>query len=50
QEKSNEYNGEYKENSESEKDFSDINVKDIKHLAENIDAKWKLEFMFEDNL
>ncbi|GBC42491.2 ribonuclease H-like domain-containing protein [Rhizophagus irregularis DAOM 181602=DAOM 197198] len=35
---------------ESKKDFSDINVEDIEHPAENIDAKWKLEFIFEDNL
>ncbi|GBC31626.2 ribonuclease H-like domain-containing protein [Rhizophagus irregularis DAOM 181602=DAOM 197198] len=50
QEEDDEYDGEHDEYSESEKDFSDINVEDIEHPAENIDAKWKLEFMFEDNL
>ncbi|UZO22113.1 uncharacterized protein OCT59_014485 [Rhizophagus irregularis] len=50
QEENDEYDGEHDEYSESEKDFSDINVEDIEHPAENIDAKWKLEFMFEDNL
>ncbi|RGB22105.1 hypothetical protein C1646_678074, partial [Rhizophagus diaphanus] len=50
QEEDNEYDGEHDEYSESEKDFSDINVKDIEHPAENIDAKWKLEFIFADNL
>ncbi|CAB4496424.1 unnamed protein product [Rhizophagus irregularis] len=47
QEEDDEYDGEHDEYSESEKDFSDINVEDIEHPAENIDAKWKLEFMFK---
>ncbi|UZO26420.1 uncharacterized protein OCT59_018645 [Rhizophagus irregularis] len=50
QEEDDEYDGEHDEYSESKKDFSDINVEDIEHPAENIDAKWKLEFIFEDNL
>ena len=49
QEENDEYNDEYSDENEDE-DFVNMNIEDIEHPAQNIDAKWELEIIFKNNL